>query len=144
MIRNYPHVSLMLAFLPLYSILFFIPNLIALHSLQGAAQESSANKRNHLALFWFLSVVSSPVVCVHVCHHSTTVWIGEYFSIGISNVTAIISPPGCFQFCIVCLGRLTMQGMTQSVIFGQWWLLSLHFWQGENSMVVGFPELFFC
>lgn len=52
MIHNYPQVSLMLAFLGLYSILFFIPNLITLHSLQGAAQDSYLPVRQiHLRYF---------------------------------------------------------------------------------------------
>lgn len=67
MIHNYPRVSLMLAFLGLYSILFFIPNLITLHSLQGAAQDSYLPIRQiHLRYFDFDCSVSSSGLCAYV------------------------------------------------------------------------------
>lgn len=91
MIHNYPGVSLMLAFLTLYSILFFIPNLITLHSLQGAAQDSYLPIRQiHLYYFDFDCSVSSIGVCACVSSRQILAgWTGEYFSVGISEVTAI-------------------------------------------------------
>lgn len=68
MIHNYPGVSLMLAFLTLYSILFFIPNLITLQSLQGAAQDSYLPIRQiHLCYFDFNCSAFSIGVCVCMC-----------------------------------------------------------------------------
>lgn len=67
MIHSYPQVSLMLAFLGLYSILFFIPNLITLHCLQGAAQDSYLPIRQiHLRYFDFDCGVSSSGLCAYV------------------------------------------------------------------------------
>lgn len=68
MIHSYPQVSLMLAFLGLYSILFFIPNLITLHCLQGAAQDSYLPIREiHLRYFDFDCGVSSSGLW-HMCN----------------------------------------------------------------------------
>lgn len=71
-IHNYPQVSLMLAFLGLYSILFFTPNLITLHSPQGAAQDSYLPIRKiHLCYFDFDCTVSSSGLCAYVSSRKT-------------------------------------------------------------------------
>lgn len=67
MIHNYPRVSLVLAFLGLYSILFYTPNLITLHSLWGAVWDSYMPIRQiHLCYFDFYCSVSSSGLCAYV------------------------------------------------------------------------------
>lgn len=82
-IHNEPRASLVLAFL-LCSVLFFIPNLINLHSPWGAAADSSLPiRQTHLCCFDFGCSISLWFVYICVIQKNTGArWTGKYFSIG--------------------------------------------------------------